>query len=84
MVVVGIVTAKASLSFVAAFIKGVLCNWFVCFVVWGMMVMMLVVGKILVIFWFIIMFVVFGFEYSVVNMFLILYGMFFGVNVSWA
>ena len=81
---VGIATAKASLPFVAAFTKGVLCNWLVCLAVWGTMATTSVAGKILAIFWPITMFVALGFEHSVANMFLIPHGMLLGANVSWA
>lgn len=81
---VGIATAKASLPFVAAFTKGVLCNWLVCLAVWGTMATTSVAGKILAIFWPITTFVALGFEHSVANMFLIPHGMLLGANVSWA
>ena len=56
---------------VAAFAKGVLCNWLVCLAVWGTMATTSVAGKILAIFWPITTFVALGFEHSVANMFLI-------------
>jgi formate/nitrite transporter len=81
---VGIATAKASLPFAAAFVKGVLCNWLVCLAVWGTMATTSVAGKVLAIFWPITTFVALGFEHSVANMFLIPHGMLLGANVSWA
>ena len=76
--------AKASLPFVAAFTKGVLCNWLVCLAVWGTMATTSVAGKILAIFWPITTFVALGFEHSVANMFLIPHGMLLGADVTFA
>ena len=92
--------AKVKLSFTAALIRGIGCNWLVCLAVWLANASDDVIGKILGIWfpimafvcigfehsWFPIMaFVCIGFEHSVANMFFIPLGMFLGAEgVNWA
>lgn len=62
---------KCNLSFGRAFILGVLCNWLVCLAVWMATGADNAAGKILAM-WFVIMvFVLSGFEHSVANMYFI-------------
>lgn len=66
---VKIATAKLSLSPLAAFAKGALCNALVCLAVWLTFSSRDTTGKILAILWPITGFVALGLEHSVANMF---------------
>lgn len=68
---VGIAKAKMSLSWSAAFLRGILCNWLVCLAVWLAFASKDVIGKIFGIFFPIMAFVSSGFEHCVANMFFI-------------
>ena len=72
---VNIAAYKANLSFVAAFFRGILCNWLVCLAVWLALASNDITGKILGIFFPIMAFVASGFEHSVANMYFIPMGM---------
>lgn len=67
---------KCSLTFSDAFIRGILCNFLVCIAVWISFAAKDVVGKIVSIFFPIMIFVVCGFEHSVANMYYITSGIF--------
>lgn len=69
--IVGIASAKVSLSLSATFFKAILCNILVCLAVWLTMVAKSISGKILGIIFPISAFVAMGFEHSVANMFFI-------------
>lgn len=60
---------KGGLSFAKAFSSGILCNFIVCLAVWGTYTTKDVTGKILIIWFPIMTFVVSGFEHSVANMY---------------
>lgn len=60
---------KASMSFISAFSSGILCNILVCIAVWGAFSAGDIAGKILIIWFPIMAFVVSGFEHSVANMY---------------
>ena len=62
---------KCSLSFGDALLKGILCNFLVCIAVWISFAAKDVVGKIVGLFFPIMMFVLCGFEHSVANMYYI-------------
>ena len=66
----------------AVFAKAILCNWMVCLGVVMAMTSTSTVGKILAAWMPIMIFFAQGFEHSVVNMFVIPAGMFFGAKVS--
>ena len=66
-----IAKGKLSLSWSAAFLRGICCNWLVCLAVWLAFASKDVVGKIFGIFFPIMAFVSSGFEHSVANMFFI-------------
>jgi formate transporter len=68
---VAIASAKVSLSFQEAFLRGLLCNVLVCLAVWVSLAAHDVSGKILAILFPISAFVVLGFEHSVANMYFI-------------
>lgn len=67
--------AKTGLSFLSAFVLGVMCNWLVCLAVWLAFGAESMAGKILGIFFPIWLFVTSGFEHSVANMYYIPMGM---------
>ena len=62
---------KVSLTFVQAFILGVMCNWLVCLAVWMAFGAKDMAGKIFAIFFPIWLFITSGFEHSVANMYYI-------------
>lgn len=66
-----VATNKVHLSFMNAFILGVLCNWLVCIAVWMASGAQDITGKILAIFFPIWLFTTSGFEHSVANMYYI-------------
>ncbi len=61
--------AKVSMPFFDAFMKGVLCNLLVCLAVWVSFAAKDAAGKVIALFYPIVVFVVCGFEHSVANMF---------------
>ncbi len=67
----GIAKAKMSLTWSAAFLRAICCNWLVCLAVWLAFAAKDVVGKIFGIFFPIMAFVASGFEHSVANMYFI-------------
>ncbi len=64
-----IASAKASLSFDQAFVRGILCNALVCLAIWLSYAARHVAGKILAIVFPISAFVALGFEHSIANMY---------------
>ncbi|MBO8159034.1 formate/nitrite transporter family protein [Thermosyntropha sp.] len=65
---------KMGLSFSAAFMRGILCNWMVCLAVFMALAAKDIVGKIFGIFFPIMAFVSSGYEHCVANMFYVPYG----------
>ena len=68
--------AKCSMPFGDALIKGIFCNFLVCIAVWLGMAAKDAAGKVLGIFWPIMLFVLCGFEHSIANMYYIGAGLF--------
>ncbi len=68
---VKIAAGKTSLSFGAAFVLGILCNWLVCTAVWMSFAAESFIGKLFGIFLPIWLFVTSGFEHSIANMYYI-------------
>ena len=64
-------TAKADISFIDGFIKGILCNVLVCIAVWASQAAEELSGRIIALFLPIFLFIVCGFEHSVANMYFI-------------
>lgn len=62
---------KCSLSFTDALIRGIFCNFLVCLAVWVAFAAKDAAGKVIALFFPIVMFVVCGFEHSVANMYYI-------------
>lgn len=61
--------AKCSMTFGDAFLRGIACNFLVCIAVWMSFAAKDVAGKIIGLYFPILLFVVSGFEHSVANMF---------------
>lgn len=78
--VIGIAAAKTALSFKAAFVRGVLCNWLVCLAVFMAVAARDIGGKILACYVPIMAFVASGFEHSVANMYFIPVGLLLAVE----
>ena len=74
--VISTAAAKCALPFGDALIKGIMCNFLVCIAVWISFAAKDVAGKIVGIFFPIMMFVLCGFEHSVANMYYISAGLF--------
>lgn len=80
-----VATAKVGLSWDAAFIRAIGCNWLVCLAVYLAFASDDIIGKIFGIWFPIMAFVTIGFEHSVANMFFIPLGMFLGgEGITWA
>lgn len=71
-----IATAKCNLSFSAAFVRGLLCNWLVCLAVFMVTAARDITGKLLACYIPIMTFVSSGFEHSIANMYFIPTGLF--------
>ena len=74
--VVATAQAKVGLGFGEAMLRGVLCNFLVCIAVWMAFSAETVSGKIMAVFFPIMLFVLCGFEHSVANMFYVPAGIF--------
>ncbi len=74
--VIATANAKVSLGFYEALLRGVLCNFLVCIAVWMAFSAETVSGKIIAVFFPIMVFVLCGFEHSVANMFYVPAGIF--------
>ncbi len=68
---VRVATAEVNLSFLEAFVKGILANWLVCLAVWLSLAARDLIGKVIGILFPIMAFVAMGFEHSVANMYFI-------------
>jgi len=73
---------KVSGNWITTFIKGLLCNWFVCLSLWQAVSSDNVIGKAIGIYPTIAGFVALGFEHSVANMYIIPQGIMLGSNVT--
>lgn len=70
-VTVKIALGKVGMSWWQAFVRGVLCNWLVCMAVWLAAASRDVTGKVLGVFFPIMLFITSGFEHSIANMYYI-------------
>lgn len=75
--------SKVSMSFGAAFVSGILCNFFVCIAVLMAAASKDIAGKVLAIFFPIMAFVVSGYEHCVANMYYIPAGIFAASNEAY-
>ena len=80
---VKIAAMKCNLTFIQAFLLGILCNWLVCLAIWMAMSAKDITGKILAIFFPIWLFVTSGYEHSIANMYYIPAGLFAAQSSSW-
>ncbi|MBQ3290962.1 MAG: formate/nitrite transporter family protein [Mogibacterium sp.] len=78
-----IASAKTSIPFMPALIRGILCNILVVLACWMQAGAKDLIGKIFAIWFPIMMFVFAGFEHSVANMTYIPLGIFLGADVTW-
>lgn len=74
--------SKTELSWGAALVRGILCNWLVCLAVWQATAATDVTGKVFGIWLPISAFVALGYEHCVANMFFIPMSMMLGSNIS--
>lgn len=77
-----IATAKCSLAFDVAFVRGILCNWLVCMAVYMASGCSTMVGKMTAVWFPISAFVALGLDHSVANMFIIPLGMMRGADIT--
>lgn len=82
--VISTAAGKTAISFGDAFLKGIACNFLVCIAVWISFAAKRVTGKIIGLFFPIMLFVVCGFEHSVANMYFISAGLFAKGNAMYA
>ncbi len=74
---------KTSNSFGVTFLKGIGANWLVCLSLWLGMAATDVRGKITALWWPVMVFVTFGFEHSIANMYFIPLAIFEGADITW-
>lgn len=79
----GVAAAKTSLSFKAAFFRGVLCNWLVCMAVYMASFAKDLGGKMVAIWFPISAFVAMGLEHSVANMFIVPLAIMNGADITY-
>mmetsp|Transcript_90076 Transcript_90076/g.251830 ORF Transcript_90076/g.251830 Transcript_90076/m.251830 type:complete len:308 (-) Transcript_90076:66-989(-) len=77
-----IATAKCSLPWDVAFVRGILCNWLVCMAVYMASGCSTMIGKMTAVWFPISAFVALGLDHSVANMFIIPLGMLRGAEVT--
>jgi formate/nitrite transporter len=82
-ITIRIAAGKTALAFLPAFLLGIMCNWLVCLAVWVSYGAKDVVGKALMTFFIICLFVTSGFEHSIANMYYIPAGIFAKANADW-
>ena len=75
--------SKASLTFVEAFMRGILCNILVAIAVYIQVASKDVIGKIFALWFPVMLFVLSGYEHVVANMFFIPMGAVAGANLNW-
>lgn len=69
--VASVAAAKVSIPFGALLLRAILCNMLVCLAVWCSIKMTSESGKLIMIFWIIVIFFTAGFEHSIANMVLL-------------
>lgn len=79
-----VAAAKTSLTFKAAFARGILCNWLVCMAVYMASMAKDLGGKMVAVWFPISAFVALGLEHSVANMFIIPLAIFNGAAITWS
>jgi formate/nitrite transporter len=79
---VAIATAKSTLPFDVAFVRGILCNWLVCMAVYMASGCSTMIGKMTAVWFPISAFVALGLDHSVANMFIIPLGIMRGAEIT--
>ena len=79
---INIAENKASLDFIQAFLRGILCNILVVLAVWFATAGKDIISKIFACWFPIMLFVLCGFEHSIANMFFVPMGMILGADIS--
>ena len=79
---VAIATAKCSLPWDVAFVRGILCNWLVCMAVYMASGCSTMIGKMTAVWFPISSFVALGLDHSVANMFIVPLGMLRGAEIT--
>jgi formate/nitrite transporter len=79
---VAIASAKCSLPFDVAFVRGILCNWLVCMAVYMASGCSTMIGKMTAVWFPISAFVALGLDHSVANMFIIPLGILRGAEIT--
>ena len=77
-----IASAKCSMPWDVAFVRGILCNWLVCMAVYMASGCVTMTGKMTAVWFPISAFVALGLDHSVANMFIIPLGMLRGADIS--
>jgi formate/nitrite transporter len=77
-----IATAKCSLPWNVAFVRGLLCNWLVCMAVYMASGCSSLIGKMTAVYFPISAFVALGLDHSIANMFIIPLGMLRGAEIT--
>lgn len=80
---VAIAQAKVEMSFGKAFISAIACNWMVCMGIWFYFGAKHTSGRIIAMWFPVMIFVLIGLQHFVANMFIIPAGIFAGANVTW-
>lgn len=80
---VALATAKSSLPFDVAFVRGILCNWLVCMAVYMASGASSLAGKMVAVWFPISAFVALGLDHSIANMFIIPLGIMRGADITY-
>ncbi len=78
-----IAQAKVDMDFGRAFISAIACNWMVCMGIWFYFGSKFTSGRILAMWFPVMIFVLIGFQHFVANMFIIPAGIWAGADVTW-
>lgn len=76
--------AKVNMDFGAALVSAIGCNWLVCLGVWLSLSAQNTAGRIMAIWFPVMIFVLIGFQHVVANMFIIPAGIWAGADITWA
>ena len=79
----GLAEAKVQMDFGRAFLSAIACNWMVCMGIWFYFGAKQTSGRILAMWFPVMIFVLVGLQHFVANMFIIPAGIFAGANVTW-
>lgn len=81
---IAVANAKVAADFAPALVSAVACNWLVCLGVWLSLAARHTAGRIMAIWFPVMVFVLIGFQHVVANMFLIPAGIFAGAEIGWS